>query len=104
MITKNKVFLGLITTLLFTICSCGSVFADISTTVPVNGTLYSQSDVTTPTNPKVKPTINDQRPVVKHDSTNDRFGKFGDESSSLMVIGGLMLILTAIGLIIRRRL
>lgn len=101
---NKKIFLGLMASLFIIFGSFSSAFADVSTTVPVNGTLYSQSDVTTPTNPKVKPTINEQKPIVKHDSTNDRFGKFGDESSDLMVIGGLMLILIAIGLIIRRQL
>lgn len=100
----KKIFLGLMASLFIIFGSFGSVVADMNTSVPVNGTLYSQSNGTTPTNPKVEPTINEQRPVVKPDSTNDRFGKFGDEGSGLMVIGGLMLILTAIGLIIRRQL
>lgn len=110
--TLKKVFAVLFTSVLVIIGSTSTALADTNTSITVNGTLYSQSKVIDPdTNPPVDPTTTQpttptSKPKNNITSNTDAgyFGKFGDQNSELMILGGLMLILAAVGIMIQRRL
>ena len=100
-IKKASMFLILLLISFFIVCQSSLVKADIQTSIPVNGTLYPVSNTFTPSKP-VSPS-NPVAPIKTEAKPSGFLGKFGDSGSGLISLGGLMLVLAAIGVAIERR-
>lgn len=79
----------------------GLVKADLQATVPVQGTLYSTSTIASslePYNTKIA-----TNPVKSEKTISGVLGNFGDSDSYFESLFGFILFLSAIGLVINRR-
>ena len=98
---KTTIIITTLLSVVLVLSQTGLVKADLQSTVPVQGTLYSTSTIASASEPYKAQIVT--HPAKSEKTISGVLGNFGDSDSYFESLFGFILFLCAVGLIINRR-